>query len=134
MFSNGLSLMHGHGHPPITEALHAALGRGTAWPGASDAQIAFAELLCERLAGAERVRFANTGTEATMLGVKLARAVTGRSARSSRPGTATTARSPTSRRGSKARARSPAASRSPASATSTATPPRSSAMPARSPP
>jgi glutamate-1-semialdehyde 2,1-aminomutase len=79
MFSNGLSLIHGHGHPPITEALRAALGRGTAWPGASDEQIAFAELLCSRLAGAERVRFANTGTEATMLGVKLARAVTGRS-------------------------------------------------------
>lgn len=78
LFSNGLSLMHGHSYPPITEALQGAMRRGTAWPGASDAQIEFAELLCARIPGAEQVRFANTGTEATMLAVKLARAATGR--------------------------------------------------------
>jgi glutamate-1-semialdehyde 2,1-aminomutase len=78
LFQNGLSLIHGHAYPPIQEALGSALARGTAWPGASDAQIEFAELLCARVPGAERVRFANTGTEATMLAVKLARAVTGK--------------------------------------------------------
>lgn len=78
MFSNGLSLMHGHAYEPVDRALREALSRGTAWPGASDAQIDFAELLCERYPGAEQVRFANTGTEATMLAVKLARHVTGR--------------------------------------------------------
>jgi glutamate-1-semialdehyde 2,1-aminomutase len=77
-FSNGLSLMHGHAYAPIEEALRKALERGTAWPGASDLQIEFAEMLCERVPGAERVRFANTGTEAMMLAVKLARHVTGR--------------------------------------------------------
>jgi glutamate-1-semialdehyde 2,1-aminomutase len=77
LFGNGLSVIHGHAHPPIVEALTAALQRGTAWPGASDAQIEFAELLCARI-GTDAVRFANTGTEATMLGVKLARVVTGR--------------------------------------------------------
>jgi glutamate-1-semialdehyde 2,1-aminomutase len=75
LFSNGLSLMHGHAHPGITEALRAAVARGTAWPGTSESQIEFAELLVDRLPGAEQVRFANTGTEATMLGVKLARSV-----------------------------------------------------------
>ena len=64
LFSTGLSLMHGHAHPAIVEALHQALSRGTAWPGASTAQIDFAELLCARVPGAEQVRFANTGTEA----------------------------------------------------------------------
>jgi glutamate-1-semialdehyde 2,1-aminomutase len=78
LFSNGLSLIHGHAHPPIVEALAEALPRGTAWPGASVAQIEFAELLCARVPGAEQVRFANTGTEATMLGVKLARTATKR--------------------------------------------------------
>jgi glutamate-1-semialdehyde 2,1-aminomutase len=78
MFSNGLSLMHGHAYGPIDEALREALSRGTAWPGASDAQVDFAELLCERFPGAEQVRFANTGTEATMLAVKLARYTSGR--------------------------------------------------------
>lgn len=78
LFANGLSLIHGHRYPPIERALAAALERGTAWPGASRAQVEFAELLCRRVPGAEQVRFANTGTEATMLGVKLARHVTGR--------------------------------------------------------
>ncbi len=78
MFSNGLSLMHGHAYGPIEEALREALSRGTAWPGASDAQVEFAELLCARIPGAEQVRFTNTGTEATMLAVKLARYVSGR--------------------------------------------------------
>lgn len=75
---NGLSLIHGHAFEPVLSALRDALPRGTAWPGASTDQIAYAELLRERLPHAERVRFTNTGTEATMLGVKLARHATGR--------------------------------------------------------
>jgi glutamate-1-semialdehyde 2,1-aminomutase len=78
MFSNGMSLIHGHAYPPITNALNAAVPRGSAWPGSSEAQIEFAELLCERVPGAEQVRFTNTGTEATMLAVKLARHVSQR--------------------------------------------------------
>jgi glutamate-1-semialdehyde 2,1-aminomutase len=78
MFSNGLSLMHGQAYGPIDAALREALSRGTAWPGASDAQVDFAELLCERVPGAEQVRFTNTGTEATMLAIKLARHLSGR--------------------------------------------------------
>ncbi len=78
LFSNGLSLMHGHAYGPIEDALRPVLARGTAWPGTSDAQIEFAELLRARVPGAEQVRFANTGTEATMLAVKLARHVTQR--------------------------------------------------------
>lgn len=78
MFSNGLSLMHGHAYGPIDAALREALSRGTAWPGASDAQVDFAELLCARVPGAEQVRFTNTGTEATMLAIKLARHTSGR--------------------------------------------------------
>ncbi len=78
LFSNGLSLMHGHAYAPVDSALRQALSRGSAWPGANDAQVDFAELLCARVPGAEQVRFTNTGTEATMLAVKLARHVTGR--------------------------------------------------------
>ena len=77
LFNNGLSLMHGHAYRPIEQALRNTLERGTAWPGTSDAQIEYAEMLCARLPGAEQVRFANTGTEAMMLAVKLARHVTG---------------------------------------------------------
>jgi glutamate-1-semialdehyde 2,1-aminomutase len=78
LFSNGLSLMHGHAYPPIEKALLAALPRGTAWPGTSDAQVSYAEMLCRRIPGNVQVRFANTGTEAMMLAVKLARHVSGK--------------------------------------------------------
>lgn len=76
--NNGLSLVHGNAYPPIQDAVGAALEKGTAWPGTSRPQIEFAELLSERIDVAECVRFVNTGTEATMLAVKLARHWTGR--------------------------------------------------------
>jgi glutamate-1-semialdehyde 2,1-aminomutase len=75
---NGLSLIHGHAFRPIEAAVLDALPHGTAWPGTSLPQIRFAEALCERIPTAERVRFTNTGTEAGMLAVKLARHVSGR--------------------------------------------------------
>ncbi|MBS1677007.1 MAG: aminotransferase class III-fold pyridoxal phosphate-dependent enzyme [Actinobacteria bacterium] len=75
---NGLSLIHGHAFPPVEEALREALPNATAWPGTSLPQIRFAEALCERIPSADRVRFTNTGTEAGMLAVKLARHATGR--------------------------------------------------------
>lgn len=70
---NGLSLIHGHAYPPVRAAVERALTRGSAWPQATEDQIRFAELLTERLPSADLVRFANTGTEAAMLAVKLAR-------------------------------------------------------------
>jgi glutamate-1-semialdehyde 2,1-aminomutase len=76
--NNGLSLIHGNAYPPIVEAVAEIMPLGTAWPGTSTKQIEFAELLCRRVGIADQVRFANTGTEATMLAVKLARYVTGR--------------------------------------------------------
>ncbi len=75
---NGLSLIHGHAYRPVEEAVVRALPNGTAWVGTSEYQIAYAEDLCERIPSADLVRFTNTGTEATMLGVKLARQSTGR--------------------------------------------------------
>jgi glutamate-1-semialdehyde 2,1-aminomutase len=75
---NGLSLIHGHSYPPVMEALQRALARGTAWPGPNDEQVRFAELLRDRVHGVELVRFANTGSEAAMLAMKIARHVTGR--------------------------------------------------------
>jgi glutamate-1-semialdehyde 2,1-aminomutase len=75
---NGLSLIHGNAYPPIQRAIERSLARGCAWPGTSDVQIEFAELLLSRIKHAGHVRFANTGSEATMLAVKLARHVTGR--------------------------------------------------------
>ncbi len=76
--NNGLSLIHGHAYPPVVEALTKALPQGSAWVGASPQQIEFAELLTGRLRRCEQVRFTNSGTEAGMLAVKIARRATGR--------------------------------------------------------
>ena len=54
--------------------------RGSGWLVPSEDQIAFARLLCERIAIFERVRFTNSGTESGMLAMKVARAFTGRPA------------------------------------------------------
>jgi glutamate-1-semialdehyde 2,1-aminomutase len=75
---SGQSLIHGHAYPPIVAALKEAVDRGTAWPGTSVDQIEFAERLCARIPTADLVRLTNSGTEATMLAVKLARHSTGR--------------------------------------------------------
>ena len=78
--NNGLSLIHGHAFPPVVAALQRAAERGSGWLVASEDQIEFARQLCERIAVYERVRFTNSGTEAGMLAVKIARAYTGRRA------------------------------------------------------
>lgn len=78
LFCNGLSLIHGHTNLKVHEAIQTAMQRGTAWSGASREQIAFAELLRERIPAMELLRFTNSGSEAGMLAVKAARHVTGR--------------------------------------------------------
>src|SRR5215469_15738702 len=78
LLGNYTSLVHGHAYPPIADAIAKAVSRGTAWPARSKAQIELAELLCARVPSVERVRFCNSGTEAGMLAVHVARHVTGR--------------------------------------------------------
>jgi glutamate-1-semialdehyde 2,1-aminomutase len=78
LFCNGLSLIHGNNYGPVREAIQTAMQRGTAWSGASRDQIAYAELLRDRIKAVELVRFTNSGSEAGMMAVKAARHVTGR--------------------------------------------------------
>lgn len=78
LFNNGLSLIHGHAFRPVRQAMARAIVIGTAWSGASRAQVEFAELLKRRIPGGACVRFTNTGSEAAMLAVQIARRVTGR--------------------------------------------------------
>lgn len=75
---NYTSLVHGHGFAPIVEAARGALETGTAWPARNVHQIALAELLCDRVDSVERVRFCNSGSEANMLALHVARIATGR--------------------------------------------------------
>jgi glutamate-1-semialdehyde 2,1-aminomutase len=75
---NYTSLVHGHAHPAIAAAVARQAVRGTAFAAAHDGQVQLARLLCERVGSVERVRFCNSGTEAVMLALRLARAFTRR--------------------------------------------------------
>jgi glutamate-1-semialdehyde 2,1-aminomutase len=79
-FANNMaSLIHGHSLPAIVEAVYEQMKRGTAYTMASEIEVRYADLLCSRVSGFEKIRFVNSGTEAVMAMLKAARAFTGRS-------------------------------------------------------
>jgi glutamate-1-semialdehyde 2,1-aminomutase len=67
----------GHAHPKVVEAIEKAARTGTHFAATTEVTVAFAEELCRRF-DLEKVRFANSGTEATMDAIRIARAATGR--------------------------------------------------------
>ena len=78
-FANNMcSLIHGHAHPAIVAAITDQLNRGTAFTFATEAEVLYAEHMCGRARGLEKIRFVNSGTEAVMSCLKAARAFTGR--------------------------------------------------------
>jgi glutamate-1-semialdehyde 2,1-aminomutase len=68
----------GHAHPRVVEAMIESASEGTLFAAATEIEIEVAEILRGMIPGAERVRFANTGTEAVMAAIRLARGFTGR--------------------------------------------------------
>ena len=78
-FANNMAaLIHGHAHPVIVDAVIEQMKKGTAYTMASEIEVEFAQLLCDRVPGFERIRFVNSGTEAVMAMIKASRAFTGR--------------------------------------------------------
>ena len=76
--NNFTSIIVGHANPAVTQVVSAQMARGTAFAMASNAEIEFAALLCDRVESFELIRFCNSGTEAVMGALKAARAFTGR--------------------------------------------------------
>ena len=68
----------GHAHPQVISALKAAAERGTSYGAPTAIETELAALVCEMVPSVEMVRFVNSGTEATMSAIRLARAFTGR--------------------------------------------------------
>ena len=68
----------GHAHPAITQAVSAAAVDGTSYGAPTPREMKLAEAIRERVPSCERVRFMNSGTEATSTAVRLARGYTGR--------------------------------------------------------
>ncbi|MEJ7788597.1 MAG: glutamate-1-semialdehyde 2,1-aminomutase [Thermoleophilaceae bacterium] len=71
-------LIAGHAHPAVIEAVAATAGRGTSFGASTEAEVLLAEEVVARVPSAEMVRMVNSGTEASMSAIRLARAATGR--------------------------------------------------------
>ena len=76
---NYTSLILGHANPQVVKAIQDAAVNGMSFPGPTEHEIHLARALTTRIPTMEVVRFANSGTEATMHVVRVARAFTGRS-------------------------------------------------------
>ena len=71
-------LVLGHAHPHVVEAITKQARLGTSFGAPTQAENALAELVIDMVPSIEMIRFVNSGTEATMSALRLARAVTGR--------------------------------------------------------
>ena len=76
---NYTSLILGHANPTVVQAIQDAAVHGMSFPGPSEHEIRLAEILTRRIPTMEVIRFANSGTEATMHAIRVARAFTGKS-------------------------------------------------------
>ncbi len=68
----------GHAHPQVVAALHEAVTRGTSYGAPTEVENKLAQLVIDTVPSIEMIRFVNSGTEATMSALRLARAYTGR--------------------------------------------------------
>ena len=71
-------LILGHSHPQVVEALKQAIERGTSFGAPTELEVTLAKMICQAMPSIEMLRFVNSGTEATMAALRLARAFTGR--------------------------------------------------------
>jgi glutamate-1-semialdehyde 2,1-aminomutase len=78
MLGNYTAMILGHAHPKIVEAIRRQAARGTGFAAANPVEVKLATLLCDRVPSLDAIRFCNSGTEATMFAMRLARAFTGR--------------------------------------------------------
>ena len=70
----------GHRHPAVIKAIASVLNRGTSFGAPTDLEIVLAEMVIDAVSSVDMVRMVNSGTEATMSAIRLARGVTGRDA------------------------------------------------------
>jgi glutamate-1-semialdehyde 2,1-aminomutase len=76
--NNYTSLVLGHCHPRVTAAVKEQVTRACAFAAPNEHQVALAERICKRVSSIEKVRFCNSGTEATLHAMRAARIFSGR--------------------------------------------------------
>ncbi len=78
LMNNFTSLIHGHAHAGTLRAVREQIERGSAYAAPTESQVALAEEICARVPSIEELRFTSSGSEATNLCIRAARAFTGR--------------------------------------------------------
>ena len=76
--NNYMTLIHGHAHPEVVEAITEQVRRGSCFAMPTEREIELAEIIAERVESVETVRFCNSGSEAVLVAIKAARAYTDR--------------------------------------------------------
>lgn len=76
--NNMTTLIMGHRHPDVVAALHEQVDHGVSYPAPAPSVVRWAEILCERVPSLDKVRFVNSGTEATLNAIRAVRAYTGK--------------------------------------------------------
>lgn len=76
--NNYTSLIHGHGHKPTVDAVQRQIALGSAYTAPFETQIELSRLLSERFPSIDLIRYTNSGTEANMHALRIARAYTGK--------------------------------------------------------
>ena len=72
------AMLLGHSHPAVVEAVKKQMEIGTHYGSSHELEVRWAELVCELIPSAEKVRFTASGTEASHMAIRLARAYTGK--------------------------------------------------------
>ena len=72
------ALIHGHSHPKVIDAVQKALPKGTSYGACHETEIELAEIIINDFPSIKKIRFVNSGTEAVMTAIRLARAYTKR--------------------------------------------------------
>lgn len=76
--NNYTSLIHGHAHPETVEAVREQIVKGSAYTAPFEKQIELSKLLTQRFPSVDMIRYTNSGTEANMHALRIARAYTGK--------------------------------------------------------
>ncbi|MBN1663607.1 MAG: aspartate aminotransferase family protein [Deltaproteobacteria bacterium] len=76
--NNFTSLIHGHAQPDVVLAVKEQIARGSAYAAPTASQVLLAQHLRDRVPGVEQLRFCSSGSEATLMAIRCARAATGR--------------------------------------------------------
>lgn len=74
LVNNYTSMIHGHAHPKVIKSINEVMQKGTSYGALMSEQIELSKIIKSRMGSIEQIRYCNSGTEAALFGIRLARA------------------------------------------------------------